>query len=70
MGKMIGKGAFGNVILGTNKLTGRNIAAKVIEKTYMKDEYRRKKVQQEIMILQRINHKHVVRILEVFESRE
>ena len=44
MGKMIGKGAFGNVILGTNKLTGRNIAAKVIEKSYMKDEYRRKKV--------------------------
>ena len=44
MGKMIGKGAFGNVILGTNKLTGRNIAAKVIEKSYMKDDYRRKKV--------------------------
>jgi MAP/microtubule affinity-regulating kinase len=68
MGSLIGKGAFGNVCLGMHKLSGMEIAAKIIEKSYMKDEYRRKKVCQEIFILKRINHNNIVRILEVFET--
>jgi serine/threonine protein kinase len=68
LGRMIGKGAFGNVCLLTHKLTGASVAAKIIEKSYMKDDYRRKKVRNEILILQRMAHSNVVRILEVFES--
>lgn len=39
--KLIGKGAFGKVTLGVHKLTGRKVAIKSIEKSYMKDEFSR-----------------------------
>jgi serine/threonine protein kinase len=68
LGRLIGKGAFGNVCLLTHKLTGANVAAKLIEKSYMTDEYRKRKVKNEILILRRICHPNVVRALEVFES--
>jgi len=42
--KLIGKGAFGKVTLGVHKLTGKKVAIKSIEKSYMKDEFSRKKV--------------------------
>lgn len=42
--KLIGKGAFGKVTLGVHKLTGKHVAIKTIEKSYMKDEFSRKKV--------------------------
>jgi serine/threonine protein kinase len=42
--KLIGKGAFGKVTLGIHKLTGKYVAIKTIEKSYMKDEFSRRKV--------------------------
>ena len=33
--EMIGKGAFGKVMLGIHKLTGRYVAIKAIDKAYM-----------------------------------
>lgn len=42
--KLIGKGAFGKVTLGIHKLTGKYVAIKTIEKSYMKDDFSKKKV--------------------------
>ena len=66
--KLVGKGAFGKVTLGIHKLTGKRVAIKTIEKSYMKDEFSRKKVLQEVYILKKIQHANVIRLLEVFES--
>ena len=66
--KLIGKGAFGKVTLGVHKLTGKQVAIKTIEKSYMKDEFSRKKVFQEVYILKKIKHSNIIRLLEVFES--
>ena len=66
--KLIGKGAFGKVTLGIHKLTGKKVAIKSIEKSYMKDEFSRKKVFQEVYILKKIRHSNIIRLLEVFES--
>jgi len=66
--KLIGKGAFGKVTLGIHKLTGKYVAIKTIEKSYMKDEFSRKKVFREVYILKKIRHANVIRLLEVFES--
>ena len=66
--KMIGKGAFGRVMLGIHKLTGKNVALKTIDKSYMKDDFQRRKVFQEVFILKKIRHSNVIRLLEVFES--
>ena len=66
--KLIGKGAFGKVTLGIHKLTGRSVAIKTIEKSYMKDEFSKRKVFQEVYLLKKIKHSNVIRLLEVFES--
>jgi serine/threonine protein kinase len=42
--QLIGKGAFGKVTLAIHKLTGRYVAIKAIDKTYMQDSYSRQKV--------------------------
>ena len=44
------------------------MAIKTIEKSYMKDEFSKKKVLQEVYILKKIKHSNVIRLLEVFES--
>lgn len=66
--RLIGKGAFGKVTLGIHKLTGKYVAIKTIDKKYMKDEFSRKKVFQEVYILKKIRHANVIRLLEVFEA--
>lgn len=66
--KLIGKGAFGKVTLGMHKLTGKHVAIKTFEKSYMKDDFSRKKVFQEVYILKKIHHSNIIRLLEVFES--
>ena len=66
--KLIGKGAFGKVTLGIHKLTGKNVAIKTIEKSYMKDDFSKRKVFQEVYLLKKIKHSNVIRLLEVFES--
>jgi len=66
--KLIGKGAFGKVTLGVHKLTGKQVAIKTIEKSYMKDEFSKRKVFQEVYLLKKIKHSNVIRLLEVFES--
>ena len=44
------------------------MAIKTIEKAYMKDDFSRRKVFQEIYILKKIKHNNVIRLLEVFDS--
>lgn len=66
--KLIGKGAFGKVTLGVHKLTGKYVAIKAIDKNYMKDDFSKKKVFQEVFILKKIRHSNIIRLLEVFES--
>lgn len=49
-------------------LTGKTVAVKVFKKEYMKDEFSRKKVFQEVYILKKIHHSNIIRLLEVFET--
>ena len=53
IGKVIGKGAFGKVNLAIHRLTGKFVALKSINKTFMQDESSLKKVMQEYNILKR-----------------
>lgn len=68
LGKPLGKGAFGKVYLGIHMLSGLRVAVKTIEKSYMQDERTRKKVFQEVYIMNKIHDKNVIRLLELFES--
>lgn len=42
--KLLGKGAFGKVTLGIHLLTGKYVAIKTIEKSFMNDEFSKRKV--------------------------
>jgi len=45
------------------------VAIKTIEKSYMKDDFSKRKVFQEVYLLKKIKHSNVIRLLEVFESQ-
>ena len=66
--ELIGKGAFGQVTLAIHKLTGRHVAIKAINKSYMQDVYSKQKVMQEVYILKKIRHSNIIRLFEVFQS--
>lgn len=68
VGKLIGKGAFGKVVSGMQKLTGCSVALKAIDKDYLADENHRRKVFQEVFIMNKFRHERIIKILEVFES--
>lgn len=68
VGKVIGKGAFGKVNLAINRLTGKFVALKSINKTYMTDESSLKKIMQEYNILKRARHQNIVRLYESFDT--
>ena len=68
IGKVIGKGAFGKVNLAINRLTGKFVALKSINKTYMTDESSLKKIMQEYNILKRARHQNIVRLYESFDT--
>jgi serine/threonine protein kinase len=68
--KKIGTGAFGQVYLAIHKLTGKQVAIKIIELCQLKDDYSKKKVFQEVYILKKIRHHNIIRLFEVFENKK
>lgn len=65
---LIGKGAFGKVLLCEHRLTGKKVAIKAIPKAQLQNQRSQKKVFQEVYILRKIKSRYVIKILEVFES--
>lgn len=70
IGKVLGKGAFGQVNLGIHKLTGEFVAVKSISKKIMTDETSKNKVMREFSIWERLQHPNIIQLYEVFESEK
>jgi 5'-AMP-activated protein kinase catalytic alpha subunit len=51
VGKVMGKGAFGKVNLAIHRLSGKFVALKSINKTFLSEEASKRKVMQEFNIL-------------------
>ena len=69
--KLLGKGSFGKVYLGLQKLSNRLVAIKCLEKLYFKDEVTKKKILSEVKILKRLlGHPNIIKLLEVFENKK
>jgi serine/threonine protein kinase len=69
--KLLGKGSFGKVYLGLQKLTNRLVAIKCLEKLYFKDEITKKKILSEVKILKKLlGHPNTIKLLEVFENKK
>jgi len=67
LGDVLGSGTFSEVKLATKKSTGENFAVKIMTK---EPENARKKeiIDIEIEILKRVNHPHVVKLFDLFET--
>jgi hypothetical protein len=67
-GKVLGQGSFGKVRLAWHRLAGAKVAIKSYEKSRIKDAAQWQRVQQEIKLMERLNHPYVVRLLETIEN--
>ncbi|CDW72434.1 protein kinase domain containing protein [Stylonychia lemnae] len=71
IGKMLGKGAFGRVNLAIHKLCNHLVAVKSINKQFLsEDENSKKKMMQEVLILQKTRHDNLVRLYDSFETNK
>ena len=68
IGKTLGEGTFGKVKLGTHKITGENVAIKILEKDKISDIADTERVLREIHILKLIRHPNVVQLYEIIET--
>lgn len=61
----IGAGGYGRVLLGTHRASGEVRAVKIVQKERVKDY---QTFQTEIAILRTLDHPHIVRIIETYET--
>ena len=64
LGKAIGEGAFGFVRVAQQRLSRELIAVKTFEKVRLRDNSSRRRLENEIRVLQRIRHPYIVRLYE------
>lgn len=67
-GKVLGVGSFGEVRLAWHRLAGAKVAIKSYEKSKLTEPTHWRRVQQEIRLMERLNHPHLIRHLEMIDS--
>ena len=68
IGKPIGEGAYGFVRIAQQRLTRQLVAVKTFDKLRLREPAARRRLDNEIRVLQRVQHTSIVRLFEVFES--
>lgn len=77
LGKTLGRGATGRVLLGVHQQTGQKAAVKVVSKSELNDEYERPQdrqgalpygIEREIIIMKLLTHPNVLRLYDVWET--
>ncbi|KAI8895395.1 kinase-like domain-containing protein [Globomyces pollinis-pini] len=66
--KTVGEGNFAKVKLATHKMTGAEVAIKVIDKTQL-DEKKIGKLYREVRIMKLLHHPNIVKLYEVIETK-
>lgn len=67
--KVIGAGSYGKVWVARHKLTNREVAIKILDKSKLSDSDAKKRVAQEIRIMGKLKHPHIIRLFEVIEEQ-
>jgi serine/threonine protein kinase len=67
LGKVIGKGSYGEVFLGTDKITQDTCAVKIIRKN-PSNRKQKKFIERERAIMTAVDHPNIVRTFDVFEG--
>jgi hypothetical protein len=66
LGKILGHGASGEVLLATHKVSGKSFACKVVRKNSNMNDAQ--SMSTEIEIMKRIRHRHIVSMYELYET--
>ncbi|MBN3302073.1 NUAK1 kinase, partial [Amia calva] len=66
----LGKGTYGKVKKAVERRSGRTVAIKSIRKEHITDDLDKVHIQREIEIISSLKHPNIIRIHEVFESRD
>ena len=66
----IGTGSYASVKLGIDKSTNRKVAIKIYDKFKLLDPQKRKNVQREIAILEKMNHPCIIKLVETIENQK
>ena len=65
----MGKGSFGEVVLCLNTMTNEQVAVKIINKESVgRHETLVNLMQQELEVLQKTDHPHIVRVIELLQD--
>ncbi|EAY22030.1 CAMK family protein kinase [Trichomonas vaginalis G3] len=67
--KSIGSGSYGKVKLAEHKETGQKVAIKIVKKSlFMSAPEMQEKIQREISIMRLLDHPHLLKLVDVYES--
>uniref|UniRef100_UPI00358E7FE7 NUAK family SNF1-like kinase 1 isoform X2 n=1 Tax=Myxine glutinosa TaxID=7769 RepID=UPI00358E7FE7 len=66
----VGKGTYGKVNRGVEKITGKKVAIKTVNKLKIKNHQELNLIRREMEILSSLTHPHIIRIDEVFENND
>ena len=67
--KKLGEGMFSTVKLATHSLTGEQVAIKILEKTRISKKEDKKRIDQEILIMKKLNHINIAKLYQVVENK-
>ena len=70
IGEVLGKGAYALVKLAKNKITKEKYAIKIYEKEKLNSNSKKSCVYKEIQILKKLNHKNIVKLIEVISTEK
>ena len=70
IGRRLGQGAYAVVRLGLHKALNQKIAVKIYEKFKLLEPNRRKSVKREMKIMEKLDHPHIAKLYEAFESHK
>ena len=68
MGNQLGEGSFGVVRLATHILTGERVAVKILERSRIKEQKDKIRIQREINIMKSLNHVNIIRLYSIIET--
>ena len=68
LGKKLGQGTFGIVVLAKHELTGENVAIKILDKDKIIRENNKTRLEREIRIMKKMYHNNIVHLYQVIEN--
>ena len=68
MGEKLGEGTFGTVRIATHILTGERVAVKVLDRSRIREQADKTRIEREIEVLKRLHHANIIQLYSVINT--